>query len=34
MLPPRYTAKASADSDDYMTEILHQARATALQNCK
>lgn len=34
MLPSRYAAKASADSAGYMTEILHQAIATALQNCK
>lgn len=34
MLPPHYAAKASADSAGYMTEMLHQASAMALQNCK
>lgn len=34
MLPTQYTAKSSADSMGYMTEMLHRARATAPQNCK
>lgn len=34
MLSLHHTAKASADSAGYMTEMLHQATATALQNCK
>lgn len=34
MLPPRYAAKASADRAGYMTEMLPQASAMALQNCK
>lgn len=33
-LPPRYAAKAAADSSSHTTETLHAAGATARQNCK